>query len=53
MKTPELCTYCKNLDTQRILDPVDLAPYVEHYGGEDFKAFACYCCGAKFSFRTL
>lgn len=48
----EMCKYCYNEDTQRITDPIDLAPYAKHYEGREFKAFSCFCCGAKFHFEV-
>lgn len=47
-----MCPYCFNEDTQRIVDPFDLKPYTDHYKGRPFKAFSCYCCGAKWHFQT-
>lgn len=43
----QMCPYCYNEDAQRITDFVDLKPYVEYHHGKPFKAYSCYCCGAK------
>lgn len=43
------CHYCKNQDTQRIVDTMSLAPFVEHYRDMNFRAFSCYCCGSVWS----
>lgn len=47
----QMCPYCYNEDTQRITDSMDLKPYVEHYKGEPFKAYSCYCCGGKWHWK--
>lgn len=48
----EVCPYCKNRDTQRIIDVQDLKPYKDHHKGEPFKAFSCFCCGGKWHFKV-
>lgn len=47
----QMCPYCYNEDTQRITDFIELSPYVEHYKGDRFMAFSCYCCGGSWHFR--
>ncbi len=41
-----MCQSCKNEDTQRVVDPYDLAPYADYYAGRQFEVFKCFCCGA-------
>ena len=47
----EVCQYCKNQDTQRVVDSYDLKPYVEYHQGSSFKVFRCFCCGATWHFK--
>ena len=48
----EMCPYCYNEDTQKIIDEEELAPYKKHHGDDDFKAFSCFCCGGEFHFKS-
>ena len=45
----EMCPYCYNEDTRRIVG-LELIPYEEYYGANQFKAFECEACRAKFHF---
>lgn len=46
----EMCQYCKNEDTQQIVNRGELAPYIEYYGTTKFKVFSCFCCSAVWHF---
>ena len=39
------CRYCYNEDTQRIIHPYDLQPFVAYYGDKNFQVYSCYLCG--------
>jgi hypothetical protein len=39
------CVYCRNDDTQRIINPVDLQPFESYYRGKPFRVYSCYLCG--------
>jgi len=46
----QMCPYCYNEDTQRIIDLVDLKPYQEYHKGKPFMAYSCDCCAGKWHF---
>ena len=41
----QMCPYCYNEDTQRIVDFLELEPYRDYHRGKPYKAYSCYCCG--------
>ena len=47
----EICQYCKNQDTQRVIDPYDIKPYAEYHKWKPFKVFYCFCCKATWHFK--
>ena len=48
------CPYCKNANTDVIVDAVDLEPFSEIYGAEidKVKVVHCFCCSAVWSVRV-
>lgn len=44
------CPYCKNQNTDVVMDSVYLAPFRKFYGGKKFNVINCWCCEAVFSF---
>lgn len=47
----EMCPYCKNEDTRR-LNGLELMPFEEYHGQNQFRAFECSACGGRFHFAT-
>lgn len=45
----EMCVYCKNEDTEVILDMAHLAPFKKFYGDKSFKVVNCHYCNSVFS----
>lgn len=39
------CRYCQNEDTQRIINHIDLQPFVDFYIHRKFIAYSCHLCG--------
>jgi hypothetical protein len=45
----EMCIYCKNENTDRVLDQALLKPFLDFYKEAKFKAFHCSACESVFS----
>lgn len=48
----EMDQYCKNEDTERIVDFLEKERYKKHYGHDQFKIFRCFCCKAEWAFEA-
>jgi hypothetical protein len=51
--TSTTCQICKNQETKRILNEIDLAPFTEFYQSKDFRVYTCELCNALFHFKYL
>jgi len=49
----EICPYCKNKDTDHIVDKFVLSKYNEitFFKDKKYKVFSCHCCNAIFSWH--
>ena len=45
----EMCPYCKNEDTDIVIDKTYLSPFSDFYKDKKFRVVSCYCCSAVFS----
>tara|TARA_R110000868_G_scaffold211993_1_gene462006 strand:- start:371 stop:625 length:255 start_codon:yes stop_codon:yes gene_type:complete len=45
----QVCRCCKSIKTSKIIDPVELKPWLDFYKTFDFAAYECESCGYKFS----
>jgi hypothetical protein len=47
----EMCPYCYNEDTRRIVGQ-ESAPFEQYHAGKPFRAFECQSCSATFHFAV-
>lgn len=47
----EMCIFCKNENTKRIIGEHNLMEFKNYYKSDNFKAFECPCCNAVFHFK--
>ncbi len=45
----QVCRCCKSQETRKIVDKVELKPWLDFYKTLDFAAYECQPCGYKFS----
>jgi hypothetical protein len=49
--TSTTCQICKNEETKRILNEIDLATFTEFYQSKNFRVYTCELCNALFHFK--
>jgi hypothetical protein len=45
-----MCPYCKNEDTEKVTDSVDLNPFRDVYKERKHQVMHCHCCNAVWSY---